>query len=110
MLPRLPFDELDVLIVDWMEKNISGTGMDANVLGRRMQTGEPELTTPRIKRVLVRDLIDDSEGNATGIGFADFMRSPLVSKIDKVALYQNLITGGGRKRVEFLHTMIRTKT
>lgn len=98
LLPRLPFDELDVLIVDWMGKNISGTGMDSNVLGRRMQTGEPELTTPRIKRILVRDLTDDSEGNATGIGFADFTRSRLVSKIDKMALYQNLITGGGPQK------------
>jgi len=94
----LPFENLDLLIIDFIGKNISGTGMDANVVGRRMQTGEPELTTPEIKRIYVRDLTDESGGNATGIGLADFTSTRLVEKFDRPSTYANLITGGGPQK------------
>ena len=72
LMGRLPFDAFDLLIVDWMGKNISGTGMDTNIIGRMMQILEPEPEKPAIVRIFVRDLTDDSDGNATGVGLADF--------------------------------------
>ena len=75
---KLPFDTLDLLIVDWMGKNISGTGMDTNVIGRYMQNFEPEPDKPSYLRILVCDLTEESAGNATGIGLADFTTKRLV--------------------------------
>ena len=93
LMGRLPFDTLDFLIVDYMGKNISGTGMDTNIIGRRMQTLGIEPEKPRILRIFVRDVTDASDGNATGIGLADFSTTRLVEKIDRHATYMNGITG-----------------
>ncbi len=93
LMGRLPFDSLDFLIVDYMGKNISGTGMDTNIIGRRMQTLGIEPEKPRILRIFVRDVTDASDGNATGIGLADFSTTRLVEKIDRHATYMNGITG-----------------
>ncbi|MBT5872436.1 MAG: [Fe-S]-binding protein [Candidatus Latescibacteria bacterium] len=93
LMPRLPFDEMDVLIVDEMGKNISGTGMDTNLIGRRMQNFEDEPKTPQILRIFVRDLTPESEGNAVGVGLADFTTSQLVEKINTHYTYVNSITG-----------------
>ena len=82
LMGRLPFDAFDLLIVDWMGKNISGTGMDTNIIGRMMQILEPEPEKPAIVRIFVRDLTDDSDGNATGVGLADFTTTRLVEKMD----------------------------
>lgn len=68
VMPSLPFDQIDILIVDEMGKSISGTGMDTNVIGRRLFIGGPKPERPRITRIFVRDLTDESHGNATGIG------------------------------------------
>lgn len=95
---RLPFEKCHLLIVDWMGKNISGTGMDTNVIGRRMSTNEPEFESPRITRVFVRDLTAESNGNALGTGLADFTTSRLVKKIDTKATYINLLTGNGPQK------------
>ncbi|WP_018132274.1 nickel pincer cofactor-dependent isomerase, group 22 [Effusibacillus pohliae] len=89
MMPRLPFDHLDVLIVDEMGKCYSGTGMDTNVIGRLRIHGEPEPESPRIERIVVLDLADASHGNANGIGLADFTTRKLVDKIDWKATYLN---------------------
>ena len=94
LLPRLPFDEIDVLIVDRMGKEISGTGMDTNVLGRVRIAGEPELPRPRVQHVIVLDLTDASHGNAIGIGLADLTTERVVAKIDRRATYINGITSG----------------
>jgi hypothetical protein len=94
LLPRLPFDEIDILIVERMGKEISGTGMDTNVLGRVMIAGEKELSRPRIHHVIVLDLTPASHGNAIGIGLADLTTEALVAKIDKRATYINGITSG----------------
>lgn len=96
---RLPFDELDVLIVDEMGKEISGTGMDSKVIGRMMHTGEKELETPRITRIFVRGLTPQSMGNAGGIGFADFTTRRLVDKMDFESTYMNFITAMGPQKV-----------
>ena len=93
LMGRLPFDTLDFLIVDYMGKNISGTGMDTNIIGRRMQTLGIEPEKPKILRIFVRDVTDASDGNATGIGLADFTTTRFVEKIDRHATYMNGITG-----------------
>jgi len=98
LMGRLPFDELDLLIVDWTGKNISGTGMDTNVIGRMMQNFEPEPAKPEILRIFVRDLTEESDGNATGIGLADFTTTRLVDKIDRHSTYMNGITALGPQK------------
>jgi len=96
---KLPFDEIDLLIVDKMGKNISGTGMDTKVIGRLMQNFEPEPKKPAILRIFVRDLTEESNGNACGIGLADFTTARLVEKIDRPATYMNSITSLGPQKV-----------
>ncbi len=93
LMPRLPSEDIDILIVDEMGKNISGTGMDTNIIGRRMQNFETEPQIPRILRIVVRDLTSESEGNAVGIGLADFTTRRLVDKINHRYTYVNSITG-----------------
>jgi hypothetical protein len=90
---RLPFDFIHLLIVEEMGKNISGAGMDTKVIGRIMNIIEQPPKHPRILRIYVRDLHDDSYGNATGVGLADFVSRRLVSKIDPTATYINCLTG-----------------
>jgi hypothetical protein len=90
---RLPFDFIHLLIVEEMGKNISGAGMDTKVIGRIMNIIEESPRHPRILRIYVRDLHDDSYGNATGVGLADFVSRRLVNKIDPTATYINCLTG-----------------
>ncbi|MDK2925936.1 MAG: hypothetical protein PWQ41_1710 [Bacillota bacterium] len=97
-LPRLPFDDIDVLIVDEMGKNISGTGMDVNVIGRMYKLGEPEPERPRIKRIAVLDLTEASHGNALGMGLADITTKRFLSKVDVAATYANVIAAGVLER------------
>ncbi len=91
LMARLPFEELDVLIIDEMGKNISGTGMDTNVIGRIMFVGEQEPERPRITRIVVNDLTEHSHGNASGIGLADYIPQRLADKIDLKAVSTNCI-------------------
>lgn len=98
LMPKLPFEDIDVLIVDRMGKNISGTGMDTNIIGRRMQDFEDEPGSPRILRIVVRDLTPESEGNAVGIGLADFTTRRLVDQINHRYTYINSITGMGPQK------------
>jgi len=74
-----------------MGKNISGTGLDTNVIGRIMFIGEKEPESPRITRIVVLDLTEESHGNAIGIGLADYATQRLVDKIDLVATSTNAI-------------------
>jgi len=94
LMGALPFDALDVLVIDEMGKNVSGTGMDTNVLGRMFVPGVPEEDTPRITAVVVLDLTEESHGNAIGIGLADFTTERVISKIDWQATYMNGYTSG----------------
>jgi hypothetical protein len=93
MMPRLPFNEIDLLIVDEMGKNISGTGIDPNVTGRNRDILGVFPTPVNVKRLFVRDLTLDSNGNATGIGLADLTTKRLVNKINYKPTYMNCITG-----------------
>ncbi len=91
IMARLPVDQLDVLIIDEMGKNISGTGMDTNVIGRVMFIGEPEPVKPEITRIVVLDLTEPSHGNAVGVGLADFTTRHLLGQVDFKAVATNAI-------------------
>ena len=92
LLGRLPFEDLDVLVVDWAGKEISGNGIDPNVIGRRMFIGEPEPTSPKIRRLFLRDLTPITHGNALGIGLADFCTRRAAEQVDFYTTYTNAIT------------------
>jgi hypothetical protein len=91
-LARIPFDRGDVLVVDEMGKNVSGTGMDTNVIGRRAGSGQPFAGSPSFSRIVVRDLTPESYGNAIGVGMADVVTRRLVDKIDTRPTYVNAVT------------------
>ncbi|HWH70166.1 MAG TPA: hypothetical protein VNT26_12330 [Candidatus Sulfotelmatobacter sp.] len=91
LMPRLPVRNLDLLIVDEMGKNISGTGMDTNVIGRVGIHGVPD-GEPEIQRIVVLDLSEGSHGNANGMGLADFITERFRRKIDFPATYLNTLT------------------
>lgn len=83
LMPRLPFSDADLLVIDRIGKNISGAGMDTNVVGRKhndKRAGEDEW--PKISQIYVRGLTAETEGNASGIGIAEYCRSDLVRQMD----------------------------
>ncbi len=93
LLPRLPFDELDVLVVDELGKDVSGAGMDTNVIGRvSFWGGGDRPVRPRITRIIVRGLTRATHGNACGIGMADFTTARCADEIDRAATDVNCIT------------------
>ena len=92
LMPRLPFDEMDVLIVDEMGKNISGAGFDPNVTGRNCRD-TPWSGPPEIQKIVCLDLTDKTGGNATGLGAADVITMKLYQRMDIAATYANVITG-----------------
>jgi hypothetical protein len=99
-MARLPFSPIDVLIVEEMGKNISGAGMDTNVIGRPSNPHEPFPAEPKILWIVTLDLTEESYGNAVGIGNADFTTRRLVDKIDMKPTLINAITAcapGGAK-------------
>jgi hypothetical protein len=88
--PRLYFDNLDVLIIDEIGKDISGTGFDNNVVGRYhtpFVSGGPKIT-----RISVLDLTDRSHGNANGLGIVDFTTQRVFNKIIFEQTYPNSLT------------------
>jgi hypothetical protein len=94
-LPRLPFKTADILLLDQIGKNISGSGMDTNVVGRKFNDHVAwENEWPKIKRIVVRDLTDETHGNATGIGMSEFCRTRVVDKMNVSYTRINCLTGG----------------
>jgi uncharacterized protein (DUF362 family) len=89
-LARLPVEALDVLVIDRIGKDISGLGMDSNVVGRYYSG--PTGRGPSIQRIFVRDLTDETEGNAVGIGMADVVHARAVARMDAVKTYMNCVT------------------
>ena len=90
---RIPVAELDILIVDEIGKNISGTGMDAKIVNRNSRgASNPWPFPPRIERIFVRDLSPHSHGNALAIGMADVVTDRLVSRIDWAVSLMNSLT------------------
>lgn len=93
LMAKLPFKNIDLLIIDNMGKDISGTGMDTNIIGRKDESSRRILSTdPGISKIFVRDLSPNSHGNACGIGLADFTTRKLVNKINFQETYTNCIT------------------
>src|SRR5437899_3334598 len=97
LMPRLPFEEIDLLIVDYLGKNISGAGMDPNVTGRWVQGYSSALArdgrpSPFIRRIFVRDLTPETHGNAIGIGLADLTTTRLVQAMDRRVTSLNALT------------------
>jgi len=93
LLPRLPFAQLDVLVIDQLGKDVSGSGMDTNVTGRASFWGGGERPSePRITRIFVRGLTPATHGNACGIGMADFITARCAAEIDRAATDVNCIT------------------
>ena len=90
----MPVKEIDLLIIDQIGKDVSGTGMDTNVIGRKFNDHE---ATPEddvsCKRIFVRGLTDVTHGNATGIGMAEFTTQACVDQIDREATNTNAVTG-----------------
>ena len=97
-MARLPFDQIDLLIVDELGKNISGAGMDPNVTGRA--SVQKPAGRPQIRTLFIRDIRPESEGNAIGVGFADMTTWRLVRKINYSAMYMNAITSGAAEAVK----------
>ena len=93
-MATLPFDEIDVAVIDEMGKNFSGAGMDTNVIGRMMIRGSREFDRPRIRNIAVLDVSEASHGNAVGLGLADFVPFRLLEHIDLRSVYINAMTSG----------------
>ncbi len=94
-LPRLPFPDVDLLIIDQIGKNVSGTGMDTNVVGRKYNDhAATDLDDARVRRILIRGLTEQTHGNACGIGLAEFTTRRVVAQIDARITNVNCITAG----------------
>lgn len=97
MMPTLPFESIDLLIIDEIGKNISGAGMDPNVTQRSIHGYSslpipPDERRPFVKRIYVRDLTDETHGNGIGIGMADAISGSLLSKLDREKTFRNALT------------------
>ena len=93
-MPTLPFDRIDLLIVDRIGKDISGAGMDTNVIGRKYNDHRAaEKEFPKITRIVVRGLTEATHGNACGIGIADFTHCRVIDGMDRESSYINCLTG-----------------
>lgn len=100
LMPRLPLDEIDLLIVDQIGKEISGTGMDTNIIGRDITGYSTSFQPangikPHIARIFVRDLTHATNGNGIGIGLADFTTDRAVKALDLRSMYVNATTSLG---------------
>jgi hypothetical protein len=96
--PTFPVDQIDVLIIDRMGKNISGVGIDTNIVGRIKIYGQKEPASPDIKSIIVADLTDESHGNATGVGLSDVITKKVYDKIDFEVTYKNISTSSFLER------------
>jgi hypothetical protein len=93
-MPRLPFPQVDLLIVDQLGKDISGAGMDSNVIGRKYYDhGAAPTEYPKVTRIYVRGLTEATHGNATGIGLAEYAHRRAVEQMDRETTYINCMTG-----------------
>jgi len=94
LMGSIPFDELDVLVVDQLGKDKSGSGMDTNVIGRRRARGVKEFERPRIANICVHSISPASDGNGAGVGLADFIPFRVLEQIDLHSTYMNAMTAG----------------
>ena len=103
--PGLPVDDLNVLVVDAIGKTFSGTGMDTNVIGRRGISGYEDLARPRIKAIAALSLVAQSQGNAIGVGLADFITRRLRDAIDEYKTLVNVLTTADMDRAKIPATL-----
>jgi len=96
--PMLPSDLIDLLLIDRMGKNISGAGIDTNIIGRIKIYGQSEPEKPRIRSITVSDLTEESHGNAIGIGLADVITRKLYDKINFETTNKNVSTSSFLER------------
>jgi hypothetical protein len=92
LMGRLPFDQIDLLVVGELGKNYSGAGMDPNVIGRLFVETQPDFDRPVVTRLVVLDVSDESHGNIVGVGFADLTTERLVAKMDAQSFRINTLT------------------
>jgi Lactate racemase N-terminal domain len=92
LMGRLPFDQIDLLVVGELGKNYSGAGMDPNVIGRLFVETQPDFNRPVVTRLVVLDVSDESHGNIVGVGFADLTTDRLVSRVDQQSFRINTLT------------------
>ncbi len=97
-LPRVPFEHLHLLVVGWLGKNISGSGMDYNVVGMWRRIGGERV--PNFERIAVLDLTPESDGNGLGVGIADFTTRRLYDKLDLPRMYLNGLTSGALEAIK----------
>ena len=94
-MPRLPFKAVDVLVLDEIGKNVSGAGLDPNVVGRKaLLHRAAEHEYPKVRLIAVRDITPESHGNACGVGLVEFCRSRIIEKMDVDSTRVNVLTGG----------------
>ena len=94
-MPRLPFKTADLLLIDEIGKNISGTGMDTNIVGRKfLDHIAQENEFPKVRYIAIRGLTKETHGNATGIGLAEFALTRAVDSVDQQVTLTNCLTGG----------------
>ncbi|MEM6799221.1 MAG: DUF2088 domain-containing protein [Planctomycetota bacterium] len=98
--PKLPVDELNVLVVEQIGKNFSGTGLDTNVIGRRGIADAPALPSPRIESIAALSLSPESQGNAVGVGLCDAITQRLYDAIDFDKTRLNAQTTGDLSKAE----------
>ena len=95
LMPRLPFEEIHVLVIDEIGKDISGSGMDTNVVGRKFHAHHPAKNElPKVKRIIIRGLTEATHGNATGIGLAEFCTTRAIEQTDLRSTRINCLTAG----------------
>ncbi len=98
LMPSLPFNTADLLVVQEMGKNISGVGIDSNITGRILVRGEDDSNGPSIYRIVCLDLTEESHHNGLGVGLADVITRRLFNKLDLETTYANVITSGFLER------------
>ena len=103
--PELPVDDLNVLVVNEIGKTYSGTGMDTNVIGRRGIASYEDLSRPHIKTIAALSLVPESQGNAIGVGLADFITQRLRDDIDEHKTLINVLTTGDMDRAKIPATL-----
>jgi len=100
LMPKIPFDRVDVVVFDQQGKDVSGQGVDPTVIGRRpFAIQEPEPETPDIKRIYTRSLTAATHGNAMGMGSADFVHADLLAEVDMTDSLINALTASTTRGV-----------
>src|SRR5207244_8230748 len=97
-LPRVPFEHLHLLVVGWLGKNISGSGMDYNVVGMWRRIGGQRV--PDFERIGVLDITPESDGNGLGVGIADFTTRRLYDKLELARTYLNGLTSAAQAAIK----------